>query len=124
MSKNEKLKKNPVRPLSPLVVPETFSILRIPIELVFGESEYRLKQHCVSSFARTKGGRSYNYAFLLKPAEILIAEQTAAARSGPKPAVLLGGQGAWIKCNIACPKAGHDPAQCKPCGAKRRKIGR
>jgi hypothetical protein len=72
MSKNEKLKKNPVRPLSPLAMSETFSILRIPIELVFGESEYRLKQHCVSSFAKTKRGRSYNYAFLLKPAEILL----------------------------------------------------
>jgi len=123
MSKNEKLKKNPVRPLSPLAMPETFSILRIPIKLVFGESEYRLKQHCVSSFARTRGGRSYNYAFHFETGRDFVAEQTAAARSDPKPAVLLGGQRGWGEYNIAFTKTGHDPARCKPCGAKRRKIG-
>ena len=49
MSKKEELKKNPVRPLAPPAVSETFSILRILIELVFDEIEYRLKGPCVSS---------------------------------------------------------------------------
>ena len=49
MSKKEELKKNPVRPLSPPAVSETFSILRILIEFVFDEIEYRLKGPCVSS---------------------------------------------------------------------------
>ena len=42
MSKKEELKKNPVRPLAPPAVSGTFSILRILIELVFDEIEYRL----------------------------------------------------------------------------------
>ena len=51
MSKKGKLKKNSVRPLSPPVVSETFSIHRILIELVFDEIKYRLKGLRVSSSA-------------------------------------------------------------------------
>jgi len=39
----EELKKNPVKPLSPPAVSETFSLLRILKELAFDEIEYRLK---------------------------------------------------------------------------------
>jgi hypothetical protein len=49
MYKKEGLKKNPVRPLSPHAVSDTFSIIRILKELVFDKIEYRLKGPCVSS---------------------------------------------------------------------------
>jgi len=56
MSKKEELKKNPVRPLFPPAVSETFSIFRILIELVFDEFEYRLKGACVSSSTIERSG--------------------------------------------------------------------
>jgi hypothetical protein len=66
MSKKEKLQKNPVRPLSPPAVSETFSTFRIRIILLFDENEYRLKGPGVSSMAKKEVACAQDLAMWIK----------------------------------------------------------